>query len=70
VISWDEIQSLVEDGQTLLYDGLSGKYSMDGIEICMSEPVWPDNLIFEPCKIKDREIFGVLKITFGKQEKE
>lgn len=70
MISWGEIQNFVENGQTLLYDGLSGKHFLDGIEICLSEQAWPSNLTFEPCKIKGREIFGILQITFREQEKE
>lgn len=70
MISWNEIQGCVETGQILLYDGLSGQYFLGSIEICPAERRWPNNLIFEPCKIKGQEIFGVLQITFGKQEKE
>lgn len=71
VISWSEIQSCVEESdQILFYDGLSGQHFLGGIEIYPAERKWPNNLIFETCKIEGREVFGVLQMTFGKQEKE
>jgi hypothetical protein len=64
MISWNEIENHVKNGQDLLYEGLSGKYLLNGIEIYPSVRDWPSNLIFESYKIQNREIFGILRLTF------
>lgn len=63
-MSWREIENHVKSGQTLLYDGLRGKYFLDDIEIFPSQQAWPDNLLFNSHKIEGREIFGTLQIIF------
>lgn len=62
--SWEEIRNHIKNGEILLYDGLSGRYFLEGNEIYLPKQ-WPHDLTVKSYSIDGREVFGIMEIEFA-----